>query len=120
MSATVHKVPEDVKKRAKIDAETYRKWYAESVDDTEGFWKKHGKRIDWFTPYTKVKNTDFTGDVSIKWFEDGVTNVSYNCIDRHLESAATRPPSSGRATSLPTTRNSPSGNCMKPSAGWRT
>ena len=36
-------------------------------------------------PFTKVKNTSFEGKVSIKWFEDGVTNVSYNCIDRHLK-----------------------------------
>jgi acetyl-CoA synthetase len=49
------------------------------------FWGKHGKRIDWFKPYTKVKNTSFDGKVSIKWFEDGLTNVSYNCIDRHLK-----------------------------------
>jgi hypothetical protein len=35
---------------------------------------------------------------SIKWFEDGVLNVAYNCIDRHLTSAATRPRSSGKAT----------------------
>jgi acetyl-CoA synthetase len=39
----------------------------------------------WFKPYTKVKNTSFTGKVAIKWFEDGLTNVSYNCIDRHLD-----------------------------------
>ncbi|WP_275427176.1 acetyl-coenzyme A synthetase N-terminal domain-containing protein, partial [Stenotrophomonas maltophilia] len=36
-------------------------------------------------PYTKVKNTSFAPDnVSIKWFEDGTTNVSHNCVDRHL------------------------------------
>ncbi len=51
----------------------------------EKFWAKHGKRIDWFKPFTKVKNTSFQGKVAIKWFEDGVTNVSYNCIDRHLK-----------------------------------
>src|SRR5690606_5791291 len=39
----------------------------------------------WFKPYTKVKNTSFDGDVSIKWYEDGETNVSWNCLDRHLE-----------------------------------
>ena len=44
-----------------------------------------GKRIDWFKPFTKVKNTTFDGNVSIKWFEDGSLNVSYNCIDRHLK-----------------------------------
>jgi acetyl-CoA synthetase len=68
-----------------IDDETYQKWYKQSVKDPEKFWDKHGKRIDWFKPYTKVKNTSFTGKVSIKWFEDGLTNVSYNCIDRHLK-----------------------------------
>ncbi len=75
----------DSKNRTLVDNETYVRWYAESIADPASFWGEHGKRIDWFTPYTKVKNTSFEGDVSIKWFEDGVTNVSYNCIDRHLE-----------------------------------
>ena len=81
----VHKVQPAWKKRALIDNATYLKWYADSVKNPDRFWGKHGKRIDWFKPYTKVKNTSFTGKVSIKWFEDGVTNVSYNCIDRHLK-----------------------------------
>ena len=81
----VHKVKAAWKKNALIDDATYQKWYRESVKDPEKFWGKHGKRIDWFKPYTKVKNTSFKGKVSIKWFEDGVTNVSYNCIDRHLK-----------------------------------
>ena len=46
---------------------------------------RQAKRIHWMRPFSKVKNTTFgPGDVSIKWFEDGVTNVAYNCIDRHL------------------------------------
>ncbi|MCR9121119.1 MAG: acetate--CoA ligase [Phyllobacteriaceae bacterium] len=85
MSGEVYPVPAAVKKKALIDDATYKTWYQQSVDDPEGFWSKHGQRIDWFKPYTKVKNTSFTGKVAIKWFEDGVTNVSYNCIDRHLE-----------------------------------
>lgn len=85
MSAAVYKVTQDAEARAKINRSTYEKWYAESIDNPEAFWSEHGKRIDWFKPYTKVKNTSFEGDVSIKWFEDGLTNVSYNCIDRHLE-----------------------------------
>ena len=45
-----------------------------------------GNRIDWITPFSKVKDTSFShDDVSIKWYEDGSLNVSYNCIDRHLE-----------------------------------
>ena len=81
----VHKVQSAWKKRALIDNETYLKWYKDSVKDPDKFWGKHGKRLDWFKPYTKVKNTSFEGDVSIKWFEDGVINVAYNCIDRHLK-----------------------------------
>jgi len=81
----VHRVQPAWKKRALIDNETYQKWYADSVKNPDRFWGKHGKRIDWFKPYTKVKNTSFNGKVSIKWFEDGITNVSYNCIDRHLK-----------------------------------
>ena len=85
MTVKTHKVLKQAKSRALIDSETYQDWYKQSVKNPEKFWGKHGKRIDWFTPYTKVKNTSFTGKVSIKWYEDGLTNVSYNCIDRHLK-----------------------------------
>jgi acetyl-CoA synthetase len=84
MEVKVHPVLESAKARALIDNDTYLKWYKESVDNPDAFWGEHGKRIDWSKPFTKVKNTSFDGDVSIKWFEDGETNVSYNCIDRHL------------------------------------
>ncbi|TIU47059.1 MAG: acetate--CoA ligase [Mesorhizobium sp.] len=81
----VHRVKPAWKKNALIDNDTYLKWYADSVKNPDNFWGKHGKRIDWFKPFSKVKNTSFDGKVSIKWFEDGQTNVSYNCIDRHLK-----------------------------------
>lgn len=81
----VHRVQPAWKKNALIDNDTYLKWYADSVKNPDKFWGKHGKRIDWFKPFSKVKNTSFDGKVSIKWFEDGETNVSYNCIDRHLK-----------------------------------
>ncbi|MGB6935357.1 MAG: acetate--CoA ligase, partial [Xanthobacteraceae bacterium] len=49
------------------------------------FWGEHGKRIHWMKPFSKVKNTSFArNNISIKWYEDGATNVAYNCIDRHL------------------------------------
>ncbi|MRG54871.1 acetate--CoA ligase [Phyllobacterium sp. SYP-B3895] len=85
MSEKVYPVLASAKKNALIDNDTYLSWYKQSIKDPEKFWAKHGKRIDWFKPFTKVKNTSFEGKVSIKWFEDGVTNVSYNCIDRHLK-----------------------------------
>jgi ribosomal protein S12 methylthiotransferase len=63
--------------------------YARSVKDPNGFWGEHGKRIHWFEPFTKVRDVSFDPhNVSIKWFEDGVTNVAYNCIDRHLPQRA--------------------------------
>ncbi|NBD29515.1 MAG: acetate--CoA ligase [Alphaproteobacteria bacterium] len=72
--------------RAHVDAARYEEMYAASVSDPEGFWAEHGRRIDWMTPFTKVKNTSFApGRIDIKWFEDGTLNVAANCIDRHLE-----------------------------------
>ena len=59
--------------------------YARSIADPNGFWGEQAKRIHWYRPFTKVKNTSFDPhNVSIKWFEDGTTNAAYNCIDRHL------------------------------------
>ncbi|MEL7170109.1 MAG: acetate--CoA ligase, partial [Bacteroidota bacterium] len=78
-------VPGDLAATAHIDAAKYEEMYKASVDDPDAFWGEHGKRIDWMTPYTKVKNTSFDyHNISIKWFEDGELNVSANCIDRHL------------------------------------
>ncbi|MDF0599578.1 acetate--CoA ligase [Psychromarinibacter sp. C21-152] len=85
-SDNVYKPADEVVANAHIGPDTYEEMYAASVNDPEAFWAEHGKRLDWIEPYTKVKNTDFTfGQVSIKWFEDGVLNASANCIDRHLK-----------------------------------
>jgi acetyl-CoA synthetase len=85
MSEKVYPVPADAKARAFVDDAKYQEMYKRSVDDPVGFWAEHGKRIDWIKPFSKVKNTSYDPhNVSIKWFEDGTTNVSMNCIDRHL------------------------------------
>ena len=61
--------------------------YAMSVNDSETFWSRAAGRLDWIKPFTQVKSVNFNiPDVSIKWFEDGTINASWNCIDRHLES----------------------------------
>jgi acetyl-CoA synthetase len=86
MSDHLYPVPAAWKKRAYVTAESYKKTYAESVKNPEKFWAKEAKRIDWFKFPKKIKNVSFAyPDVSIKWFEDGLLNVSYNCIDRHLK-----------------------------------
>ncbi len=75
--------------RAYVDDAKYKAMYEASIKTPDAFWGEHGKRIDWFTPYTKVKNTSYDPhNVSIRWFEDGTTNVSYNCVDRHLAKRA--------------------------------
>ncbi len=79
-------VSQDWADRAWANSNKYQEMYDRSVDDPDGFWGEQGKRLDWITPYTKVKNTDFTGDVSIRWYEDGALNAAANCLDRHLES----------------------------------
>ena len=50
---------------------------------SQEFWKKEGKRIDWFTEYSKVNESNFSQG-HIEWFSDGILNASYNCIDRHI------------------------------------
>src|SRR3978361_2299282 len=58
---------------------------AAATADPEAFWKREATdRIAWMRPPTKIENTSFTGDVSIKWFEDGTLNASVSCLDRHL------------------------------------
>jgi acetyl-CoA synthetase len=80
-------VPDAWASRAFADNDKYLAMYQQSVDDPDGFWREQGKRIDWFKPYTKVKNTTYgPGDVSIKWYEDGTLNAAHNCLDRHLAS----------------------------------
>ena len=82
----VFEVPENVKAATLVDEAKYQEMYAESLRDPDAFWGEHGKRIDWISPYTKVKNTLYSKeDVSIKWYEDGTLNACVNCIDRHLE-----------------------------------
>jgi acetyl-CoA synthetase len=80
----VFPVPAEIAKSALIDDAKYTEMYERSFEDPEGFWAEHGKRIDWIKPYTKVKDTSFSGDVHIRWFYDGTLNLSANCLDRHL------------------------------------
>lgn len=85
MSDKIYDVPAEWSKRAYADTAKYNEMYAASIKDPDTFWAAAAKRVDWITPFTKVKNTSYApGNVSIKWFEDGTLNVSHNCIDRHL------------------------------------
>jgi len=89
MSEEVYDVPADWARRAYVDEAKYQAMYESSIKDPSGFWAEQGKRIAWMKPFSKVKNVSFDPhNVSIKWFEDGVTNVAVNCVDRHLPKRA--------------------------------
>ena len=82
-------VKNDWEKNAHLNKDKYEKMYNESIQNPEAFWSKQALSIDWFKPFTEesVKKIDFSKEnLEIKWFYDGKLNVSYNCIDRHLES----------------------------------
>ena len=79
-------VSADWAKRAYVDDAKYKAMYEASIKDPARFWGEHGKRIDWIKPYSDgaVRDVDYTGNVHIRWYYDGVLNVSANCVDRHL------------------------------------
>ncbi|HZH52779.1 MAG TPA: acetate--CoA ligase [Microvirga sp.] len=86
MEEKIYDVSPEWSRRAYLDDAGYRAKYEASIKDPEKFWAEEAKRIHWFQQPTRIKNTNFGPDnVAIRWFEDGTTNVAYNCIDRHLD-----------------------------------
>src|SRR5262245_39742988 len=77
-------VPPQWAKEAHINAQSYETLYRESVQDPEKFWAGIAAGFQWQQKWTKVKNTRFAPDVSIRWFEGAKVNLSENCLDRHL------------------------------------
>jgi len=69
---------------AHASAVQYRDMVERATRDPEGFWAEEAKRLDWMRFPTRIKDTSFTGDVVIKWYEDGTLNASATCLDRHL------------------------------------
>lgn len=69
------------------DLAHYKEVYAHSVKDPEGFWRGEANTFTWFEPFDKVCEWNFK-EPDVKWFLNGKTNISYNCIDRHLPERA--------------------------------
>ena len=84
MSETLVPVQPALAARAHLDAARAADLYARAAADPDAFWRAESARISWIRPPTRIKNTSFTGDVSIRWFEDGTLNASASCLDRHL------------------------------------
>jgi acetyl-CoA synthetase len=74
----------EIASASRVNEARYRTMYAEAARNPDGFWREEMKRIAWMREPTKIKNVDFNGDVTIKWFEDGELNASVSCLDRHL------------------------------------
>lgn len=76
--------PASLVEEAHVTAADYETLYQQSIEQPDIFWANIAERLDWFKKPTIIKNTSFRSPVSIKWFEDGILNACYNCVDRHL------------------------------------
>jgi acetyl-CoA synthetase len=87
MSAqTVYPVSQEQREKTLLTKEQYEVMYKQSLESPDEFWAQQAQRLTWIKPFTKVKDVSFDKeDLHIRWFEDGVLNVSENCVDRHLE-----------------------------------
>ncbi len=83
----IYPVPEAFAAQANITAEEYEKDYRRSVEDPDGYWAEQAKSyLHWFKDWDKVLDWSFKeDDLHIEWFKGGKLNVSYNCLDRHLD-----------------------------------
>ena len=83
----IYPIKKSWEQEAKVNKKEYDDIYKNSISKNDEFWSNHGKRIEWFKPYTKIKDVTYSKDkVDIRWFYDGKTNVSYNCVDRYAKS----------------------------------
>ncbi|MEN8177617.1 MAG: acetate--CoA ligase [Pseudomonadota bacterium] len=87
MAEKVYEVPAEFAAQANITSEQYTEMYQRSIDDPEGFWAEQANEyLTWFKPWDKVLDWSFgEDDLHIEWFKGGKLNVSYNCLDRHLD-----------------------------------
>jgi acetyl-CoA synthetase len=81
----IYPVPSEFAKNAYINSERYEAMYKQSIEDPDVFWAEQAEEfLDWTKTWDRVQDWDFRSG-KIKWFEGGKLNVSYNCLDRHLE-----------------------------------
>ncbi len=81
----VYEVPNEIAKNAHIDSDKYQEMYARSINDSDAFWAEQAEEfLSWSSKWDKVQDWDYN-EANINWFVGGKLNVSYNCLDRHLE-----------------------------------
>jgi acetyl-CoA synthetase len=83
----IYPVPAEFAAQANITDDQYQEMYKRSVDDPEGFWGEQAEQyVTWFKKWDKVLDWSFDkDDLHINWFQGAKLNVSYNCLDRHLD-----------------------------------
>ena len=75
------KILDHWKSEATLNNQEYKKLYKESIEENEKFWNRQGDRIKWKKRYSKIKDVKYSSnDVNIKWFYDGILNVTESCI----------------------------------------
>jgi len=83
----IYPVPAEFAAQANIKADQYEQMYKQSIDDPAGFWSEQAKKeLTWSKEWDTALDWSFQqGDLHIEWFKGGKLNVSYNCLDRHLD-----------------------------------
>jgi acetyl-CoA synthetase len=84
MADTLIEVKPEIAARAHVNAAGYRAMAERAARDPDGFWAEQCRRLTWMRTPTKIRSGDFSGEVHVRWFEDGTLNAAANCLDRHL------------------------------------
>ena len=115
----IYPVPESFKKNALVDQQDYKQIYRESVENSEQFWSDTAKRLDWIRFPTMIKDVSLDrSDLHIRWYEDGILNACYNCIDRHLDKRGDQTAIIWEETTPAVMNTSPTASCTSACAGW--
>ena len=92
MSKEFYHPSKEVSERAWVQSmEEYHKMYQRSIDDPDIFWAEQAQEFSWFRKWNKVREFNYNveqGNISIKWFLQAKTNITVNCLDRHLKDRA--------------------------------
>ena len=89
MSEKIYNPPKSISENALIQSmDQYRDMYDRSINDPEKFWADEAEKFAWFKKWDHVCDYNYdirNGDIRIEWFKGATTNITVNCLDRHLE-----------------------------------
>ena len=89
MSDEIHNPPSRISENAWIqNMDQYREMYKRSIADPEGFWAEEAEKFVWFKKWDTVRKFNYNvkkGKIFLEWFIGGKTNITVNCLDRHIE-----------------------------------